>query len=101
VPVEWNIKEVDDPYSEDGLRFAHIPCEDSSVPSFCGHVHPVFALRDYDRTTVRAPCFVLEPSSLMLPAFGTFTGGEAVQVAQGRRIYIVTERRVVAVSGTG
>ncbi|CAN5704777.1 ligase-associated DNA damage response endonuclease PdeM [soil metagenome] len=56
-------------------------------PHIAGHLHPVFRLRGPgDR--LRIPCFVLGPDYLVLPAWGTFTGGHAWSEQPGERIYL-------------
>jgi metallophosphoesterase superfamily enzyme len=54
-------------------------------------------MQDYDGTSVRVPCFVIEPNLLMLPSFGTMTGGHRVSAQPHRRIYLVAGGRIVAV----
>ncbi|TVP44567.1 MAG: ligase-associated DNA damage response endonuclease PdeM [Gemmatimonadales bacterium] len=56
-------------------------------PHLAGHLHPVFSLRGAgDR--LRIPCFVLGPDYLVLPAWGTFTGGQAWIPRPEERIYL-------------
>lgn len=54
----------------------------------CGHVHP--ALRIHRRSqSLRAPCFVLDPARVILPAFGSFTGCMDCGRTAGRRFAII------------
>jgi DNA ligase-associated metallophosphoesterase len=95
VAPQWKIDEVAEPYEEDGFRFCHAPCDDRDLPTFAGHVHPTAQLRDFDGSVVIAPCFVVENQCLILPSFGTFTGGYTVEQGDGREIFIVSPTRVV------
>jgi DNA ligase-associated metallophosphoesterase len=65
--------------------------------SLCGHLHPVARVRDGRNTSFRTPCFWLRESSLILPSFGTFTGGAIVRSAPGDRIFVPLPGRVVEV----
>lgn len=40
-----------------------------------GHLHPVVRIPDGRRTSLRLPCFLLRENTLVIPAFGSFTGG--------------------------
>jgi uncharacterized protein len=66
----------------------HVPRIGSGgPPHLAGHLHPVLSLRGPgDR--LRIPCFVLGPDYLVLPAWGTFTGGHPWTPRPGERIYL-------------
>ena len=57
-----------------GLRLVHVPHETRVTHEIAGHLHPAARLSLYGHT-VRRPCFVGNTRRLVLPAFGTFTGG--------------------------
>lgn len=97
---EWGIEEVEERYDDDGLLLCHTPHAAPTRPMLCGHVHPVFAMTDYDGSTVRTPCFVVEQRMLMLPSFGTLTGGHRIDADENRRIFLIAGSRVVAVPMT-
>jgi DNA ligase-associated metallophosphoesterase len=82
-----------------GLCLAHEPTADLSPPprfSVAGHIHPVFRLAGaIDR--VRLPCFWLRAGTLILPAFGEFTGGWAVRPAPADRVFVTDGSRVLEV----
>jgi DNA ligase-associated metallophosphoesterase len=97
VPSSWEIQEAEEPYDDAGMIFSHEPRHDAASPVLSGHVHPVFAVRDFDRSTVRVPCFVFdEARCAVLPAFGTFTGGQLMRRESGRRIFLAVGKSVVA-----
>lgn len=82
-----------------GLSACHAPPA-APAPEFliCGHLHPALTLRvAADR--VRVPCFVARPGSLLLPAFGSWTGSAALSAAQldepGTRVALVAGDRLV------
>lgn len=63
--------------------------------SLSGHVHPVIALKGLRKRAARVPVFWLRENGLILPSFGSFTGGYAVKVAPGERIFAVGTDQVV------
>lgn len=97
VAPEWGIEEIDGQLEDNGVLLSHAPIEDADKPVLAGHVHPVFALRDYDGAAVKAPCFVFDPRCAILPSFGTFTGGHTIRNIPPRRIFIIAGQRIIPV----
>ena len=60
-------------FEMDGIGFGHLP---GTLPGLevAGHLHPKARLSGEGRAVTR-PCFVADPSRLILPAFGAFAGG--------------------------
>lgn len=81
----------------DGCKFVHAPLADapSDVSILCGHVHPATTLTDFDGTSMKVPAFVVDPTQLILPAFGRFTGTSVVPRQPGRAFYIASHGRVI------
>jgi DNA ligase-associated metallophosphoesterase len=78
---------VDEPYTLGPLSFCHHP--DIAAPGYvlAGHVHPVYVLATrFD--ALRLPCFVAGPRRMILPSFGSFTGGHALSPAPDERIWV-------------
>jgi DNA ligase-associated metallophosphoesterase len=99
LPSAWKIVEEEEPFEEGELVFSHRPRADERKPVLAGHVHPVVSLRDFDRSTLRAACFVVEGDRcLTLPAFGMFTGGFAMKRTEGRRLYLTSGKNVICVT---
>jgi uncharacterized protein len=84
---------VDEPHNVGNLSFCHHP--DTVAPGYvlAGHVHPVFHLRA-DRMGLRLACFLLGRERAILPSFGAFTGGHAVQPAAGERVYVTADAAI-------
>ncbi len=58
-----------------GIAFRHEPMPGANEPGeVCGHFHPVAKVRRYGRS-IRRRCFVTNGEKLILPAFGSLTGG--------------------------
>lgn len=78
----------------------HEPPEtpDPAAPlTLCGHLHPVARIADGKRTSLRLPCFHLTPTHLVLPAFGSFTGGRIVEPDPADRLFVFPGPRVIEV----
>lgn len=58
------------------LQLRHEPPKDLSIPSICGHIHPSLTLKGVARQKIKLSAFVLIKNTLILPAFGSFTGAE-------------------------
>lgn len=61
------------------LRHEPVPARRGDAFELAGHLHPVLRLRDGNRDAMRLPGFWQRPGGLVLPAFGSFTGGHAVR----------------------
>lgn len=97
------------------LTFAHEPAgaaDDGAVGGasafaeprgfrIVGHLHPVYRLPEGRAGSLRVPVYWLQRSQLVLPAFGTFTGGSPVRPAPGDRLFAVGEERVIELRGAG
>ena len=57
-----------------GIALRHIPQTGRVSHEIAGHMHPAARLSRYGHT-VRRPCFVHNGRRLIVPAFGSFTGG--------------------------
>ena len=79
------------------LQHEPTPCPGHYV--LAGHVHPVFHLGGRGRQRLRLPCFCLDEAVGLLPAFGQFTGGFAMDARAGRRLYVVGDGGVWPVAG--
>lgn len=90
---------VDEPYDVAPLAFCHHPDFPAAGHVVAGHVHPVYRLSDR-REALRLPCFVAGAQRTILPAFGAFTGGHALPLHQGDRVFVVAGDAVFSVGKT-
>lgn len=91
---QLRIEEWEEGHREGSFAFAHAPCLIEKAIVFCGHVHPVLSVEDFDGSRVRIPCLVEEAGMIMLPAFGSMTGGHPVAPSPENRIYLFAPRQV-------
>lgn len=82
----------------DAIRIIHDP-KDSSADHFniTGHWHPVARIPDGRRTSLRLPCFLLRGNTLVMPSFGSFTGGAIIAPEEGDRLFVPLRDQVVEV----
>ena len=93
LPESWGL-ETSENLKRRGLLLVHAP-QEGSEPHICGHLHPVVNLNS-SLEALRLPCFVLEAGRLILPAYGSFTGGFAVRREPGRELFAVADGEVIA-----
>lgn len=83
-----------------GLLFCHDPAHLSSKspPAICGHLHPVVYVQSPRRTSrMRLPAYVANSRRLILPSFGSFTGGHPYSAGSDERIMVVAGDSVVEI----
>ena len=97
--IESSVKTLHEP----PCHFVHEPSTGLSEPdrtcfTISGHLHPTIAIRVPGGDRIAERCFVAEESLLVLPAFGSFTGGQRVEPADGLRLWIARDDGVVDVT---
>lgn len=94
-----------------GICLRHLPGVDAGA-EVAGHLHPVVRLQRAGRGLVRR-CFVVDKQRLLLPAFGSYTGGLSLKdpaVAAlfpqdyrayllGRRVHVLARHQVASGAG--
>jgi len=95
---EIDIRCVDGPVLEAPFVFTHKPAVSDDGYVLCGHVHPAARLTGSGRETLRLPCFWVRPRTMVLPAFGEFTGVAEIEVQLGDRVWVIADGVVVNVS---
>ncbi|MES2921382.1 MAG: ligase-associated DNA damage response endonuclease PdeM [Verrucomicrobiota bacterium] len=80
----------------ENLRIVHDPAHASGdTIHICGHWHPVVRIPDGKRTSLRLPCFLYRNHTLVLPAFGSFTGGAILSPEADDRVFVTLREQVV------
>jgi DNA ligase-associated metallophosphoesterase len=88
-PPGLGIETVPEPLLLGPFALQHEPDPHATHHVLAGHVHPVYRLRGRGRQSLRLACFYLRGSTSLLPAFGAFTGGFNIEMAEGSRIFVV------------
>lgn len=99
--------EIVSEYPLAGLLLRHHPLEadkGDSTPGagfvVAGHLHPLVLVAD-GRFDYRLPCYWVQRSQLILPAFGSTTRGKAITAAAGDRVVAVTPAGLLEVAEAG
>lgn len=87
-PVDLGFKIVSEPYLIGGIALQHIPSAHATHHVIAGHVHPTFRLQSKGRQSLVLPCFYHEPALTIMPAFGDFTGGFAMEKQVNSRLFV-------------
>jgi DNA ligase-associated metallophosphoesterase len=78
------------------LRVIHDPAHVSGDRlHIAGHWHPIVKIPDGRRTSLRLPCFLFRNHTLVIPAFGSFTGGSVLNVRPDDRVFVALREEVV------
>jgi DNA ligase-associated metallophosphoesterase len=76
--------------------FSHDQCDaNSSLYSFCGHIHPGILVHGLGKQSLRFPCFYFGQTRCILPAFSKFTGAVAMDKAAAKAVYAIVENELV------
>ena len=97
-PQCWRFECVNEPFDLAGIALRHIPPRgrDAAQPWMAGHLHPVASISSRGGERLRAKCFHVTPRGVILPAFGSFTGGAAVRPAPEDRVLLCGPVGVIA-----
>lgn len=80
---------------EQHLIFSHHPLENPGKLNICGHVHPGLRVTGKARQSVTLPCFAMNETHLIMPAFGDLTGLHLLEMDNNARYFLVTQDCVV------
>lgn len=102
-PAALGITVVDEPLRHGSWAFCHYPVAVPGAYVLAGHLHPCVRLQGRARQSLRLPCFWMgDPSERgvgVLPAFGSFTGMQAIASMPKDRIFVVADSVVREVRG--
>lgn len=101
MPAQLGIDACVPHLTEAAWHFVHEPPPaPAGLTSFtiAGHLHPTVSIRSPAGDRVADRCFVADGPLLVLPAFGSFTGGHRVAPAPGLQLWLARDDGVVDVS---
>jgi uncharacterized protein len=87
-PEALGMTVVDEPLSFGPWALCHHPKAMPGRPVLAGHLHPGAAIAGRARDRLCLPCFHARADVLVLPAFGEFTGLQAVAREPGDRCFV-------------
>lgn len=94
--IRWHPAAV----SEPPFLLAHQPMDSERGYVLAGHVHPVLRMQRR-RGGVRVPVFWRRPGHLVLPSFGSLTGGMNISPGNGDSLYLASPESVIPFRGNG
>ena len=78
------------------LRIIHDPKDTTEdCLHLAGHWHPVVKIKDGGRRSLRLRCFLLRNRTLVLPSFGSFTGGAVIPLEPNDRAFVAIRENVI------
>lgn len=104
LPAALGIDSLMRTHDEPPFHFVHEPATELSETwrqatfTVGGHLHPVVSIAAPGGDRITERCFVAESGVLVLPAFGSFTGGHRVEPGPGVRLWIARDDGVADVT---
>jgi uncharacterized protein len=92
--LQWHVGTL----SEPPFVFSHEPLRHEHGYVIAGHIHPVFHMARV-RRRLRVPVFWQRPDFLVMPSFGSFTGGASITPNPDDRLFAAGPERVIAIAG--
>jgi DNA ligase-associated metallophosphoesterase len=87
----------DDYYLKDGIYLSHEPADIQEFNIY-GHLHPAYAITGKARQHLKLPSFYFGPDFLVLPSFGSTTGGRVYKdLVKQSEIYIISDEGLMKV----
>ncbi len=93
-PAVLDIQSVDEPLPWRGLALCHHPRPIDGAFTLAGHLHPCVSIGGRAHDWHRLPCFWFSQRQGVLPAFGAFTGMQAIRAKRGERVFAAAPDRV-------
>lgn len=81
----------------ESIRLRHEPLDESDENLFqiSGHIHPSVRLRNKGLQSEKFPCYWLSGRTMILPAFGEFTGSHCITPKKSDRIFFIAGQKVI------
>src|SRR5690554_6210020 len=93
---ELGVKVYNELIAEEFL-LTHHPTPTVGFFNFSGHIHPGVRMKGVGRQFLRFPCFYKTINSLILPAFGNFTGKHILKPSKMDEVFAIVEGEVICV----
>lgn len=90
-----NIALYPEPYFIAPFFIAHHPAEDTIHFTIHGHVHPAIRISGKGQQSVKLCCFAINKNSIVLPAFGDFTGTHLLNETGYSHLYVVADNKII------
>lgn len=85
------------------LKIDHISlvhhCQGLQGPEIGGHLHPSYRLKARASKGFKLPCFWVQRRTIVLPAFGRFTGTHNIQKGRNDRLFLTDDTEIRELQG--
>ena len=98
LPAAFRLDGVDTQWTIAPFCFTHQPLAVASGYAMAGHIHPAVRMTGKGRQSETLPCFCFAKQSALLPAFGSFTGGQMIRPSPNERVFVVAADTVIEMS---
>lgn len=103
LPASLGIDAVVPAVDEPPFRFVHEPATPITTAgrdlfTIGGHLHPTVSIRSPSGDRLADRCFVADPATLVLPAFGSFTGGHRITPTAATRVWLARDDGIAEVT---
>lgn len=71
----------------DTIQFVHEPSLNINLPTISGHIHPGIQIPLLKNSRKKLPCFVVQSSQIILPAFSKLTGLDTTKTIENATYY--------------
>ncbi|MBK8845361.1 MAG: ligase-associated DNA damage response endonuclease PdeM [Bacteroidetes bacterium] len=83
-------------YLESGIYFSHEAKGKGDCFSFSGHIHPAITIAGKAHQHLKLPCFYINQTHCLLPAFGNLTGGVSIKAEKGASIFAIGGDKILS-----
>lgn len=91
----WSLQVQEQGMSVGSFYITHDREEVAGQFNIYGHIHPGIRLQGLGRQAITLPCFCINEQSMILPAFGQFTGHKLVQAGDYKNIFVIGDGKVM------
>lgn len=90
---------IEEVLEEENLIYSHHPLK--KVPSgkwnIAGHIHPGVVLNGKGKQHLKLPCFYWHVNQLIVPAFGSLTGLQLIDIEKEAKVFVIGKGKVIEV----
>lgn len=95
--LAWGLHEVIEEGRVGSLLFTHDAPKNLTQCTISGHLHPGVLLDMPFKKRLKLPCFIVTPTTLVLPAFSEFTGLDTSNHPEQARYYAIVGHEVLKI----
>jgi len=82
----------------DTIQFVHEPISNNNLPTISGHIHPGIQIPLLKNSRKKLPCFVVQSTQIILPAFSKLTGLDTTKTIADATYYGFHEEGFITLS---